>query len=133
MARTLTMPRAYGRQRESARAAPSTEELDKLAHLLDSRFSLLGVRFGLDSVLGLVPGVGDLAGLGMSAYILGQGYRMGARKRTLARMGVNVLGDTLFGSIPVIGTVVDVFWKANRSNMRLLHRDFERGNVKRRF
>lgn len=133
MAPTLTMPRSYGRRRNSERAAPSTAELDNLAHLLDSRFSLFGIRFGVDSMLGLVPGIGDLAGLGMSAYIVGQSYRMGARKRTLARMGVNVLGDTVFGAIPVVGTVVDVFWKANRSNMRLLHRDFERRDVKRRF
>ncbi len=133
MAPSLTLPRSYGRRRNTERAAPSTEELDKLAHLLDSRFSFLGIRFGLDSILGIVPGIGDLAGLGMSAYILGQGYRMGARKRTLARMGVNVLGDTVIGSIPLVGTVADVFWKANRSNMRLLHRDIEAGKMRRRF
>ncbi|WMS44034.1 DUF4112 domain-containing protein [Acuticoccus sp. MNP-M23] len=133
MAPTLTMPRSSGSHRKAEEAPPSTEQLDKLAHMLDSRFSLFGIRFGVDSMLGLVPGIGDLAGLGMSAYILGQGYKMGARKRTLARMGVNVMGDTVFGAIPVLGTVIDVFWKSNRSNMRLLHRDIERGKMKRRF
>lgn len=131
MARTLTMRR--GRERDAPYGtAPDTQELDNLAHWLDTRFSIMGVRFGLDSILGVVPGIGDLAGLAMSAYIIGQAYRMGARKRTLARMAANVAGDTVVGSIPVLGTVVDIFWKANRSNMRLLRRDLERPAARRR-
>lgn len=105
-------------------------ELDKLAGLLDSRFSFMGVRFGLDPILGLVPGVGDLAGLVMSSAILVQAYRIGVRKRTLARMGLNVLGDSIIGSIPILGTFTDVVWKANRSNMRLVRRDFERNRAR---
>ncbi|UOM33165.1 DUF4112 domain-containing protein [Acuticoccus sp. I52.16.1] len=129
MAPTITMSR--GRDR-SYSAAPSTAELDKLAHLLDSKFRFMGVRFGLDSVLGIVPGVGDLAGLAISAYLIGQGYRMGARKRTLARMAANVAGDSLIGSIPIVGTVADVMWKANNANMRLLKRDLARPGAMRR-
>ncbi|ORE91984.1 DUF4112 domain-containing protein [Acuticoccus yangtzensis] len=129
MAPTITMRR--GRDRTYS-AAPSTAELDKLAHLLDSKFSFMGIRFGLDSILGIVPGIGDAAGLAISAYILGQGYRMGARKRTLARMAMNVAGDTVVGSIPLVGTVADVFWKANNSNMRMLKRDLARPGVVRR-
>lgn len=130
MAPTLTMRR--GRDRTYT-AAPSTAELDKLAGWLDTRFSFMGVRFGLDAVLGLVPGLGDVAGLAISTYLIGQGYRMGARKRTLARMGLNVMGDSIVGSIPVVGTIVDVFWKANTSNMAMLKRDLARpGAVRRR-
>lgn len=118
--------------RDRAQSGMSTAELDKFAHLLDSKFSFLGIRFGLDSILGLVPGIGDIAGLGLSAVILGQAYRMGARKRTLARMAVNVAGDTVVGSIPLVGTIVDVFWKANRRNMSLLRKDLELQAARRR-
>ena len=129
MAPTMTMRR--GRDRFDS-ATPSTADLDRLAHLLDSRFSFMGIRFGLDSIMGIVPGVGDLAGLGISAYLIGQGYRMGARKRTLARMGLNVLGDSMIGAIPLVGTVADVFWKANNANMKLLKKDLERKSALRR-
>ncbi len=98
----------------------------------NSKFSVLGIRFGLDSIMGIVPGVGDLAGLGVSAYLIGQGYRMGARKRTLARMAANVAGDSIIGAIPVVGTIADVAWKANNANMRLLKRDLERPGALRR-
>jgi hypothetical protein len=114
-------------------ATPSTAELDNLAHLLDSKFSLFGFRFGLDAVMGLVPGIGDLASAGMSTYLIAQAYRMGARKRTIARMAANVAGDTIVGSIPLVGSVVDVFWKANRANMGLLKRELARTGAVRRF
>ena len=113
------------------RADARMAELDKLAGWLDTKFSFMGVRFGLDPILGIVPGVGDAAGLVLSSAILVQAYRIGVRKRTLARMGLNVLGDTLIGSIPVLGTVTDVVWKANRSNVRLVKRDFERARARR--
>ncbi len=132
MAQTLTLRRERGTRAHYSDAPPSTAELDNLADWLDSRFSFMGIRFGLDSVMGLVPGVGDLASLGVSAYLIHQGYRMGARKRTLARMAANVAGDTVFGSIPLVGTVVDVFWKANRANMALLKRDLSRAGAARR-
>lgn len=106
-------------------------ELDKLSGWLDTRFSVMGVRFGIDPILGLVPGVGDAAGLVLSSAILMQAYRIGVRKRTLARMAANVVGDTLLGSIPILGTFTDVMWKANRSNVRLIRRDFERARAAR--
>lgn len=101
-------------------------ELDKLSGLLDTRFRFLGVRFGLDPILGLIPGLGDLAGLFMSSAIVLQAWRIGVRKRTLARMILNVFGDTILGSIPLFGTLVDIVWKSNRANVRLIRRDFER-------
>jgi hypothetical protein len=131
MPRTISMRRQPGTS-NTFTGKPSTRELDELAHWLDSRFSIFGIRFGFDSILGLIPGVGDLAGLALSTYLIGQGYRLGARKRTLARMSANVLGDTVLGSIPVLGTVADVAWKANRANMRLLRRELERPEVVRR-
>jgi hypothetical protein len=128
MARTLTMPmRGTG-----TRDTPSTAELDRMAIWLDSKFSVLGLRFGVDSLLGILPVGGGLAGAALSSYIIAQAWRLGARKRTLARMAANVLGDTVVGSIPLLGTVVDVFWKANTSNMRILRRELARPDVRRR-
>ncbi len=132
MARTITFDRWANDRRAVAGGTPSTRELDNLADWLDSKFSLFGIRFGFDSILGLVPGIGDLVGFFLSSYLLVQAYRMGARKRTIARMAANVAGDTVFGSIPVLGSVLDVFWKANRSNMRILKRELERNQTAKR-
>lgn len=133
MARTTTMRRGRtGRDETNEASNPSIQHLDNLADWLDTRFSLFGIRFGLDGIFGLIPGVGDVAGMAVSGYLIAQGYRMGARKRTLARMAANVAGDTVFGSIPVLGTIIDVFWKANRANMRLLKSDLQRPDILQR-
>ncbi|WP_108658463.1 DUF4112 domain-containing protein [Acuticoccus kandeliae] len=129
MARTITFDRWASDRRAVSGGTPSTRELDNLAIWLDSKFSLFGIRFGFDSILGLVPGIGDLVGFFLSSYLLIQAYRMGARKRTIARMAANVAGDTVLGSIPLLGSVFDVMWKANRSNMRILKRELERNQA----
>ncbi len=87
------------------------------------RVPLIGVRVGLDSIIGLVPGVGDLLALGPAGYIVLQGRRMGAPNRLVARMGFNIGVDAVIGSIPLIGDLFDVGWKANTRNTKLL-RDY---------
>ncbi|MGR3541538.1 MAG: DUF4112 domain-containing protein [Hasllibacter sp.] len=99
------------------------DRIDRLADALDSRFSVLGFRFGWDSILGLVPGVGDVAGLLPSAYLVWEGRRMGASRGTLARMAANTGIDFVVGGVPVLGDVFDVAFKANRRNARLLRED----------
>ena len=101
------------------------DRLDRLADLLDSRFRIPGIgwRFGLDSVIGLIPGVGDVAALGPSAYLIYQGHRLGADKATLGKMAVNSGLDFAVGTIPVLGDLFDVGFKANRRNIDLLKRD----------
>ena len=113
----------------SARAAPldtraEIERLDRLADLLDSRFRIpgLGVRFGLDGLLGLMPGVGDVATLGPSAYLVWRAHKLGADRATLARMAANSGIDFVVGGVPVLGDVFDVAFKANRRNIELLKR-----------
>lgn len=101
-------------------------DLEKLASLLDTRFRLLGIRFGYDALLGLLPGIGDAASLGISTYVVARAWQLGARKRTIARMGGNLVGDALLGAIPLAGTIVDVGWKANRRNVDLLRRELGR-------
>ena len=99
-----------------------------LARALDSAARIPGtnVRFGLDAVLGLVPGLGDVAGAAMGGYFVLLGSRLGAPKPVLARMVLNVALDTLAGVVPVLGDLFDVTWKANTRNMALLERYVER-------
>ena len=101
--------------------------LDRLAKRLDAKFRLplTNFRFGWDSILGLVPGVGDLAAFGPAGYLLYRGYAMGARKRTVARMAVNTGLDLTLGAIPLVGDAFDLFFKANNRNVALLRGELE--------
>lgn len=102
-------------------------ELDELAHLLDSRWRIpgLGLRFGVDAVAGLVPGAGDLASGAVSAYVIYKAAKLGAPSHVVARMAGNVALDTLVGSVPLLGSVFDLFFKANNRNVALLRRHLE--------
>jgi len=100
--------------------------LDRLADQLDARFRLFGIRFGWDSILGLIPGVGDVATAAAGVYIITEAARMGARRRTLARMGLNTGTDFVIGGVPLLGDIFDVAFKANRRNIALLKREMER-------
>jgi hypothetical protein len=95
-----------------------------LARVLDSavRVPGTGLRFGLDAVLGLVPGLGDVAGAALSAYILLAAARLGAPSSVLMRMLLNVATDTIVGTVPLVGDLFDVGWKANTRNAALLDR-----------
>ena len=97
-------------------------ELDDLAAWLDSRWRIPGtrIRFGLDAVLGLVPGIGDLAATGPALYLVWRARDLGVPKRLLARMLANVGLDTLAGSVPLVGNIFDLFFKASRRNHALL-------------
>lgn len=95
--------------------------LQRLAHILDSAIPLPGgYRMGLDGLLGLIPGVGDVIGSVLSSYIIGQAYQLGASPMLLLRMGGNIVVDTIVGVIPVVGDLFDFAWKANRRNVTLL-------------
>lgn len=99
-----------------------TDNTKKLAKLLDSKFRIpnTNIRFGIDPLLGLIPGAGDwLAGV-ISLYFLIQAAIMGGRASVLGRMFINILLDVLIGSIPVLGEFFDVYWKANLRNAELL-------------
>jgi hypothetical protein len=96
--------------------------LRRLAWLLDNSVPLPGLRFriGIDPLLGLIPGLGDAAGVVLSSYILHQAWRLGVPRSVLLRMWVNVLIEGVFGTIPLIGDVFDAAWKANTRNVALL-------------
>lgn len=95
-----------------------------LTRLLDSAARVPGTafRFGLDPLLGLVPGLGDMAGAALSGYVVILASRLGAPKTVLVRMLANVAIDTAVGTIPVAGDLFDAGWKANTRNLALLER-----------
>jgi hypothetical protein len=105
-------------------ARSDKQQIDALARLLDSQFRVPGTnrRFGIDGILGLVPGVGDVAGLALAAGVIVKAIGLGARGSTVTRMVANVALDTVVGTIPVIGTIFDFVFKANNRNVALLER-----------
>ena len=106
------------------------DDLDQIARLLDAKFRLpgTGLRFGWDTVLGLVPGLGDVATLIPAGYLLHKGYSLGARKRSIARMALNSGLDATLGAVPLFGDVFDLFFKSNVRNVALLRRELELKN-----
>ena len=98
------------------------QSLEQLSRYMDGLFRIPGTgwRFGLDALVGLVPGVGDFATTAVSLYILASGVRYRVPKVTLLRMAANVGVDYLVGSIPFLGDIFDFYWKANQKNVELL-------------
>ncbi len=93
-----------------------------LARLLDSAIKIPGTgkSIGLDAVVGLVPGVGDLAGAALSGYIVLVAARSGVSKAVVTKMILNLGVDTLVGTVPLLGDLFDVGFKANMRNAALL-------------
>lgn len=99
--------------------------LRKLAELLDSSWRIPGTpwRIGLDPILGLIPGLGDSAGLLLGAYIIWEAKNLGASRETLTRMTANLAIDGLLGVVPVLGDVFDAAFKSNVRNVQLLEQE----------
>lgn len=98
------------------------QSLERLGWLMDDliRIPGLGWRFGLDAIVGLIPGLGDTATSLVSFYILASAVRYGVPKVTLLRMGMNLGIDYLVGSLPFVGDIFDAWWKSNQRNVALL-------------
>ncbi len=101
------------------------EALDRLSKSLDAQYRIpfTAFRFGWDSILGLVPGVGDAVALAPSVYLIYRANALGARKRTIGRMALNTGLDFTIGAVPVVGDVFDAVYKSNRRNFALLKND----------
>jgi hypothetical protein len=112
----------------------SVERLRWLGYLLDNSIPVpgTGFRFGLDTVIGLVPGVGDLVGGALSVYIILEAARLGVPRPLLARMGYNVAVDALVGTVPVLGDLFDAGYKANLRNLALVRGHLEQPVAARR-
>ena len=100
------------------------KSLERLGWLMDDLFRVpvLGWRFGLDALIGLVPGLGDTTTSLVSFYILAAAVRYKVPKVTLLRMGLNIGIDYLFGSLPFVGDLADAWWKSNQKNLDLLRK-----------
>lgn len=112
----------------------SLDRLRRLGYLLDNSIPIpgTGFRFGLDAIIGLVPGVGDLASGALALYIVLEAARLGVPRPLLLRMGWNVAADTLVGSVPLLGDLFDAGYKANLRNIALLQRHVEQPGTSRK-
>ena len=110
------------------------DRMRRVGWLLDNSIPVPGTRFrlGIDQLIGLVPGIGDLIGGALSLYIIVEAYRLGVPRSLLARMGWNVAVDTLVGEVPVLGDLFDIGFKANVRNLALLDGYFQRPSDLRR-
>lgn len=96
--------------------------LRRLAWLLDSSIRLPGgFRIGVDGIIGIIPGVGDVVGAGLSSYIIVSAARMDVPASVLVRMGLNVLLELVFGAVPLFGDIFDFVFKANERNVKLIN------------
>jgi Domain of unknown function (DUF4112) len=111
---------------------PTMASLDALATLMDNQFRIPGTKFqfGLDSILGVIPGVGDGLGLAISGYLMTILVRKGAGPIIMLRMMGNTLLDAVIGVVPILGDYFDFQFKANRRNVDMLKRYYADGNPK---
>jgi hypothetical protein len=102
----------------------SPARIETLARLLDSQWRIpgTGIRFGADALMSLLPGLGPVASMAVSAYIIWEARRLGVSSGTLLRMMGNVGLDTLISSVPLAGSIGDIFFRANLRNIALLRR-----------
>lgn len=98
------------------------KRLRALGRLLDNSIRVPGTdyHFGLDGLIGLVPGIGDAVGALLALYILNEAKKFGVSRATMARMVWNVILDLSAGAVPIVGDVFDFVWKANKKNLQLL-------------
>ena len=123
-------PQNYSGEARVSRASPDDvhprlQRLRRLAWLLDRSIPLGPYRIGLDPLLGLIPGMGDALGAGMSIIILYDAARLGTPVHVLVRMILNVLVELVIGSIPILGDLFDFAWQANHRNLALVERHFD--------
>lgn len=118
-------PAAAGEKKSPDERRPNAARLARLntvARLMDDAFRVpvLGFRMGLDPLLGLLPGFGDVLGATFSGWMVITAARMGAGPATIVRMLMNLGLDALVGAVPLLGDVFDVAFKANRRNLRIV-------------
>jgi hypothetical protein len=100
----------------------SLRRLRRISHLLDNAIPIPGTKYriGLDPILGLIPGGGDLISSIFAGYVVFKSAQMGVPQETLVQMAANIVFDTVAGTVPVAGDLLDVAWKANVKNIELL-------------
>lgn len=112
---------------------PHIERLQQLATALDAQFRvpILGFRIGWDGIIGLIPGVGDIAGAVLGLFLISSAIRYGARKRVVGQMVFNLAFDAAIGLVPLLGDLADFANKAHAKNVRLIIHEYEAGRLER--
>jgi hypothetical protein len=125
----ITPPLSQFAVRESPKASEGdlNEPLNLIATWLDDRFEIPGtsIRFGLDALIGWIPGIGDALAALASLFLVFAAWKRGAARVTVVRMMLNLAIEDTLGAIPIVGDVAHVAWKANRRNYNLLIRDHQ--------
>jgi hypothetical protein len=120
------IPREQWSQTVTPTATESADlaRLRMIARVLDNAVEIPGTRFrvGLDALLGLIPGVGDVVGFVVGTYVLTTAVRLGIPKAVIGRMLLNIGTDAALGSVPLAGDVFDAAWRANSKNVALLEK-----------
>jgi hypothetical protein len=114
---------SIGRDPQSVR-----QRVEALEQLLERSFHIPGTKVpvGLDSIIGLVPVLGDLVTAAMGAYIVWEGRNLGMSKFQLVRMTANIGVDTALGAIPFVGDAFDFIWRSNSKNLRIIKRHLDK-------
>ena len=113
-------------------AAPSKEaamrRMQAVANLLDTAFVIPGTRqrVGIDAIIGLVPGAGDILTTVLSSYIIWEARNLGVSKVALSRMLANLGIHAVVGSLPLVGDLFDAFFRVNQRNMKIVRKQLER-------
>lgn len=129
MQRTARIPRT------DEQRTRSLAEVEALAWLLDNSIPVPGTggrRFGIDAVIGLVPGIGDIVSGALGLIVVWRGSRMGLPRIVVGRMLLNTLLDIAIGAIPILGDAFDLWFKASTRNLRLMRRHLERPDTSTR-
>lgn len=104
------------------------QRVEALEALLEGMFTIPGInrRVGLDSIVGLIPVIGDISTAAMGAYIVWEARNLGVPKWRLAQMAANVGIDTAIGAVPLLGDAFDLFWKSNTKNLRIIRKHLDK-------
>jgi hypothetical protein len=97
----------------------------KLTTLMDTKFTVLWVRFGIDPILQVIPGFGNFLAAVTSCYLFWIAYRLRVPTQVYARMAINILFDYLMGFVPLVGIVFDILYRSNIRNFALLEKYFD--------
>ena len=93
---------------------------ERLMTLMDTKFSLFGIRFGIDPLLDIWPGFGSLIGACISCYLFWIAYKLHVPSKIYWRMGWHIFLDFILGELPLVGFIFDLFYKSNEKNLKLL-------------
>lgn len=99
-----------------------------VAELLDNKFEIMGIHFGIDPILGIIPGFGDIVSLFLSLYLVWIGLQMRIPEHEISRMIQNSVLDFVLGILPVVGDITDLVYKSNIKNLAIL-RKYAQGRV----